>query len=233
MQFHTDISGSAPIISDYQTILIELPKTIFGRDEMKNFLYLSVIISLIVGSQSFAYADQNLREEWMDVSSRCRISVETEQPIDETDLVLVEADSEALKNDVEYSFKKWRFETGRFIVEEYTWTRGLSSMRMCSVNPDPSKALLSEQEIALLVRDFLIERERLIHSGGHEIRDNSQTYPMVILSSGLKERKDNGNGCLTSSTVFFDTKQFFMYASGDQITSHPCKYFLDPVDRAE
>lgn len=200
---------------------------------MKNFLYLSVIISLIVGSQSFAYADQNLREEWMDVSSRCRISLETEQPIDKTYLVLVEAGSESLKNDVEYSFKKWRFETGRFIVEEYTWTRGLSSMRMCSVNPDSFKALLSEQEIALLVLDFPIERERLIHSGGHEIRDNSQTYPMVILSSGLKERMDNGNGCLTSSTVFFDTKQFFMYASGDQITSHPCKYFLDPVDRAE
>lgn len=201
---------------------------------MKNLLYLSVIISLIVGSQSFAYADQNLREEWMDVSSRCRISVETEQPIDETDLVLVEADSEALKNDVEYSFKIWRFETGRFIVEEYTWTRGLSSIRTCRVNPDPSKALLSEQEIALLVHDFLIERERLIHSGGHEIRDKSQTYPMVILGSGLKERKDNGNGCLTSSTVFFDSsKQFFMYASGDQITSHPCKYFFDRADRAE
>lgn len=183
---------------------------------MKTFIYLSAIVSLILIPPDFAYANQNLRDEWKDLWTRCRISVETEQPIDQTNLILVEANSEVQKNEIEYSLNKWRLEMGRLIVEEETWAHEISEARRCRVEPDSSLKPLSEPEIALLVYEFLTERERLVFAGTHEYRELPSLYPGVLAALGLKETKPNGCDTISMISFLAHPKEYFSSVSGDQ-----------------
>lgn len=178
-------------------LLMEWTNTLFGRIVMKNILYFCTIVSVVFAPLQIANADQNLRDEWMDLWDRCRISVETEQPIDNTDLLLLEVNNKVDENEVRYSVKQWQFETGRFIVEETMWEFELSKARKCMVTPNPATEPLSEKDVALLVYDFMIERERLIFAGVHEYRDVLSPFPLILAGLGLKETKDNGCGTIS------------------------------------
>lgn len=194
---------------------------------VKNLLKVGALFCLYFSVPKFSYAGQNLRDEWMDLWTRCRVSVETEQPIEETDLVLLETETETQENEIEYIFRSWQHKFGKFIVGENTWTRGASSIRACTVEPDPSQNSLSEEEIALLVNDFIVERERLRYAAGHEIRNNPQTYPLIILEFGLSVKNNKKNGCATSSYIFFDnTSSYFSSSSGDNVIIPPCNKLL-------
>lgn len=180
------------------------------------FKFISKTFFLFLAFTSFFTTEvlaSDVREEWKDFWTRCRLAVENSEKLDVTDLKQVVVPGK--QNDHPRQIA-WGNDKNRFVIIDSVSNTPINGhMRNCKVELSSNSKPLSDVEEGMLVHTFLIERNILIGNGTH-VRRNPVSLPFLIgLGVGLKSR--NPYGCRVISTLFFErTRKFFTSSTGNQ-----------------
>lgn len=177
------------------------------------------LFPLIVFAPPSAVADNGVYEDWIDLWTRCRVAIETGQPLNAEGLFLIEPPASSQYDSRNDSHRAWRREGNRFVLVErewhLNWHQGDGVRRGCEVILAPDTARLGELDEAILIRGFLVERATLMVNRTHEVRDPDPIFPIVGL--GVGPISENANGCRVISFIYFGTADdFFWSGSGEQ-----------------
>lgn len=172
-------------------------------------------------SQGTDAAADDVSREWLDLWTRCRVSIETAQPLDAAGLEAV--DTTPPVHDRVADADAWLTQGnrgGRFVVLNQQRKVDGGVVKKCVVDVAAKAAPLSDAEEASLVRSFLTERAKLIAAQSHVASDPSPIYPVV--PPGLSPDKLNPNGCSVISTIMFDLGSDFFYSGTSEQVRGKC-----------
>ena len=170
----------------------------------QGFLMLATFVVVLTGMLGWQFAAKARSEEqlvasWLGLLDRCRVAIETRQPLDTRTLATPVIEPDPLWSHADRS-KVWSPIFGaRFIIREVeNDTSAGNSVRGCDVIVADWRKPLNRAEIAFLSFAFLQERSRLTATQEYEPRD---PLPSIrgLTSLGFGPVKPNPVGC---STIF-------------------------------
>lgn len=147
-------------------------------------------------------ADGALVPSWLDLWERCRVSIESRQPLDLSGLALtVTADDPTYSMTQSSRSRFWRaVEGGRFVIAESEDDSRTGSVRRCDVQLADWRRPLSKQEMERLMYAFLERRNALLVAGTHVAKETTPLDRMITSNFGPK--LPNSAGCPVISVVW-------------------------------
>lgn len=140
---------------------------------------------------------KSLAEEFSDLTTRCRISIEQEAPLDTAGLE---------RTEVPESWRRHR------ASEKTAWARHSSSplvivvhdreKPLCVVRFRDKTPLVSETDQALLIRAFLKDRQKLTLAGTHQ--NEELTLSEITIALGYSPKESSSSGCGIMNALFVD-----------------------------
>lgn len=179
----------------------------------------SVAASIILGLMLWAVlrwpTDQatRIREEWLLLSERCRISIETSTPLDIAGLTKVE------ERTFQGSPTNIHAGSGILAIEDIHNTASDHSYRACQVVTRDADRPLSDEELSGVALAFLELRSRLIAEGRHQSDDPARVGEVT---AGIGLIGTNPAGCEVWSTMFLSRERHGMTSGTNEIATRPC-----------
>ncbi|MEQ1899329.1 MAG: hypothetical protein ABL866_01205 [Devosia sp.] len=185
------------------------------------FLMLLTFFLVLAASWSVLLAgkwreNRELVSTWLGLFDRCRVSIETRQPLEISGLVAISPEPDPLASNRDEHLEYWHPATGgRFMIRE-SGTLESDSLRICEVTLENWRKPLSRNEIAQLAYAFLEVRGRLTALLTHEPRDLIPSVPGIV-SVGFGPVEPNAVGCPVISLIMENAEaSTFSVMTGEQ-----------------
>lgn len=181
----------------------------------KAVIFPAVAVAFCLSDSSARAA--SLEQDFLDLSERCRISIEENQPFDSIGLRPAPvAERHQRKQGVETLHRGWRSPGSELYVVETEWTsRDGPSRRLCHLHLKEEDRVLAPAEQAALLQAFLAWKAQLVGAGRHEGEPMATIQQYQGATFLLSDR--NPKGCRVISSLFLKTDgTVFSEGSGEQ-----------------
>lgn len=162
---------------------------------------------------------ENVVAEWFQLAERCRVSIESGEPLDTRNLLPTTLSNlPDLSGTASDRFRAWAPISGRFAIREGENGPMERSWRFCRVELRNDRLPLQRSEIAAIYLAFLDQRTQLLIDGDHEPWDPTPLYKLVSL--GFRPLEESPAGCRVLTALFSDMSGIFDSVSAEQTTGN-------------
>lgn len=174
-----------------------------------------VLVSISLLGAMITAAAGAVADDWLELWTRCRLSIEDAVPINSSGLIDLGLTTESrpsqiidgtmVSPELHFQQKRWSDpKSGFIVVEQELLEKADRVRRSCDVELSPDGNGLRIDERRSIVELFVSERDRLIAEGNHVVRDPSKIADVAL---GVGPVVVNANGCVVISAIMMSLSE--------------------------
>ncbi|MEO1494397.1 MAG: hypothetical protein AAFV19_19805 [Pseudomonadota bacterium] len=161
-------------------------------------------------------------EQWIELHSRCRAAIETSKPLDTDGLSQAASlTRDGLARDLPADQAAWHGADERIVLIDHAPSDANGWFRGCRLELADDSFGVHPDAVGIILTRVLEERSALLAEGTHYVSDPDPITPGFGL--GFDAAAPNPDGCLTTTSAFFDQERGIALFTNHERTDLPCR----------